>query len=330
LASSARNTHPSSIVDSTYEAASGTCRRTVRDDHCGCLGRPVRGRQVRAEHGQRVPADDRPLRDRRRALDRRPLVRRGPPRASHRRALPAPLLARLTRLRGVQPARVHGPCARASGERVADRGALAVDHGDRPLAPHARASRQPHIRVHGARALRCDARDQRRPSDDDLQRLDRLGRRTRPRRRDQLRHLRARLRERAQLLAAALHDADRVARLGHDRRRDRDRVRDRPRPDAVREPAHRRRPADRLPRDPRRCHRGAHVELGDQADRTAQRSTLREPDPGDDVRDRDRARLPAERDRNRWRRADDRCARREQPLRAPVSDRRYRRTCGRT
>ena len=46
--------------------------------------------------------------------------------------------------------------------------------------------------------------------------------------------------------------------------------------------------ADRVPGDSRRLRRRAHVERRDQGDRPAERRPLQQPDPRDDVRDRDR------------------------------------------
>ncbi len=74
---------------------------------------------------------------------------------------------------------------------------------------------------------------------------------------------------------------------------------------------------DRVPHGPGRRRRSADVERGDRPARPAERGPVREPDPGDDVRDRDRPRVPAGRRRARGSGADDRCARREQPARTP-------------
>ena len=95
-------------------------------------------------------------------------------------------------------------------------------------------------------------------------------------------------------------------------RRDRGRARRH----AVREPAHLGRPADRLPRDPRRLRGRPRLERRDQAPRSAERQPVREPDPGHDVRDRDRPRVPPGSGSSRRSSGDGRRACCEQPGRA--------------
>ena len=60
----------------------------------------------------------------------------------------------------------------------------------------------------------------------------------------------------------------------------------------VRPPARVRHAADPVPRDPRRLRRRPDLERGDRLDRPAERSPVRQPHPGHDLRDRDRAWLP--------------------------------------
>ena len=107
-----------------------------------------------------------------------------------------------------------------------------------------------------------------------------------------------------------------VARLALARRRDGGRARDRPRPAAVGGELWSVTPQIAylaIPARSSRCSPGTPRSRG-SARRTR---SFRQPDSGDDVRDRDRARLPAGRRRARRRRAHDRRARREQPARAP-------------
>jgi hypothetical protein len=315
--------------------SSRSLRGPVRDDHRGHVGRSVRGREVGADDAERIPALDGALPRRVEPVARRPRCDRGTrrPRAGTARA-PAvrPRHARLCR---VQPPRLHGARARAPGERGADRRAGAAAHRARPLAPDARAPHGGDLRPAGGRARRRRARDQRGPPDAHRQRRDRLGRPARSGRRLQLRALRARRSEPAGLLCPPVHGADGRARVALARgchgRRDRDRAR----PAAVRAPARRDEPAARVPRAARRLHGRADVERRDPDDRPGQHRALRQPDPGDDVRDRDRARLPAGRRRGRRRAPHGRRARREQPpgparVRRRVSGRRSRRSGGRT
>ena len=106
----------------------------------------------------------------------------------------AALLARLARLRRVQPARLHRPRARAAGDGVAHRRARPAAHGSRALAADGAASRPRNVRPARGRALRGRARRQRGHPELDRARADRVGRGARPRGSLQLRALQPRRR----------------------------------------------------------------------------------------------------------------------------------------
>ena len=294
------------------------------DDDRPRMGRPVRRREVGARQRQRVPAHDDPLRRSSAALADRARSGGGALCAPARRPRSPSLLARLARVRGLQPARVHRARARAAAERLSDCRARAVTDGSRSLATVPCPPVCVHPRTARCRPRRSRARDQRWPSVLDRERLDRLGRRARARRCVQLRALRAGRGGVPGALAASLHGADRVAGLAHGSRGDDDRPRLGTRGGAVRPPDLVGHAADRLPRDPRGLPRGADVERRNRADRPAERRPVRKPHPGHDLRDRDRARLPAHCGRARRCCADDRCARREQRARPQSGQRRRR------
>ena len=192
----------------------------LRDRDGRCLGRSVRRRQVGARDARRIPPLDDPVRDRLAALAPGPRRRGGPRRAPLRRAWAALVRARVARVRRIQPARLHRPRPRATSERLADRRARPAPDRARALAPHPRAPIRYDLRPARSGPGRGQPRDQRRPPDDDRERLDRLGGRARARGRLQLRPLRARRRRAAGLLAAPLHGADVGARVVDARRRD--------------------------------------------------------------------------------------------------------------
>src|SRR5439155_22412131 len=126
-----------------YGLENNRARSTVRNDDGARLGRAVRRREIGARRGQRIPALDGPLRRRLAALARRARGRRGTPLAPAGRTRPAPVLARLARIRRLQPARLHRTRARTTAERLVDRRARAAAHGARPLAAHARTPLTP-------------------------------------------------------------------------------------------------------------------------------------------------------------------------------------------
>ena len=105
------------------------------------------------------------------------------------------------------------------------------------------------------------------------------------------------------------------ARVVDDRRRDRRRDRGGAGGAPVRRAALIGRSADRVSRDPGRLRRRPDLERRDRLDRAAERRPVQQPDPGHDLRDRDRPRLSAQRRRAPRRGVDDRRARREQPAR---------------
>ncbi len=199
------------------------------DDHRSRMGRPVRRRRVRAAPDRLVPLDDDSLRRRGRAAARGARLAGGASGLPARGPRPAALRPRHARLRRLQPSRVHGARACAPAERVAHRRARPARHRARALAADARQAGRIDVRAARGRADGCRARDQRRASDHDRQRLDRVGRCTRARRRRELRALRPRRSAHAGALAASLHRADGSARLAFDRscndRRDRRRLR---------------------------------------------------------------------------------------------------------